>query len=392
MDAVSFSAVGTSSELSLQRARVWRRCRERHGIARAFTLVELLVVIGIIALLVSILLPTLAKARQAAQTVACAANLHSICQAMRIYAAQYNDYIAGSPWTSGFSLLPTNQPPLGSIPDIISDSDWECPLAKIMGVNFDDNTAETDRMQRFLQMQSFKSYICPANGFLEPPFDNAPGWPTIPLISYNTAWIFLELPDVESNGNWGTGTPSYGAGGNGGWCEYGASVQGAENNPLGYIPKVSKVGNPSEKIYIADGGRYSYYKTPVPDYETGPNELTGGGAFADQGAWTTFSRSWDRYWCPGAQTNKPTSASIDTRIYAYRHGSFVPFSPPGQLFMNCGFYDGHVEKMDDLQSADPRYWMPRNSWLVPSGGVYNDVLKKYFGNKQGSIANPYIID
>lgn len=67
-----------------------------------FTLVELLVVIGIIALLISMLLPTLNRARESARTVACLANLRQIGLAAISYANTYNGYLPHGNVTNGY--------------------------------------------------------------------------------------------------------------------------------------------------------------------------------------------------------------------------------------------------------------------------------------------------
>lgn len=70
--------------------------RSERVVRRGFTLVELLVVIGIIALLISILLPAMQKARAASVRVKCLSNHRQLMQGMMQYVNTYDGYLPKS--------------------------------------------------------------------------------------------------------------------------------------------------------------------------------------------------------------------------------------------------------------------------------------------------------
>jgi len=76
---------------------------------KAFTLVELLVVIGIIALLIAILMPALSKARDQANMIKCMSNMRQIGQAYHMHASEHRNHVP----TAGLMFLPYTPTPAG---------------------------------------------------------------------------------------------------------------------------------------------------------------------------------------------------------------------------------------------------------------------------------------
>lgn len=313
-------------------ARVIRR--------RGFSLVELLVVVAVITILMAILMPSLAGARKLAKTAKCAAQLRQIDLAMQSYAQEFRQAILGNAHTSGAFLLQPGYDD-NNCPNICQAWDWMSPTAKQMGLQFNEGPLTTDRVARYTQLVNHPAFRCSENDILATEY-TGPGAPknlnlgTTLTLSYNTASVF----QYEN----GTGDVS-------------RFLDPTWVTMPGYRPKLSLVGNPSSKIYIADGARWSS-GPDAPSVELGylGSGSSLGGHFADYGPWArNTGATGDSYTRSYAKPNGI--------IYAMRHGSRTPNSKLKIYRFNAAFFDGHVETMDGLTSANPALWVPSGAFI-----------------------------
>jgi prepilin-type N-terminal cleavage/methylation domain-containing protein/prepilin-type processing-associated H-X9-DG protein len=131
-----------------------------------FTLVELLVVIGIIAVLIGILLPALNKAREQANMVKCSSNLRQIGQAIAIYETNYAGALPASNFYVGLAINYASNTQLPPTPTS-GYVHWSALL-------FANQLDQYD--QRFYNTSGWEMFQCPdlTNGGV-PPANTYPG-------------------------------------------------------------------------------------------------------------------------------------------------------------------------------------------------------------------------
>lgn len=124
-----------------------------------FTLVELLIVIGIIGVLVSILLPVVGRARESANTIKCSSNLRSIGQAISVYVAQNNGALPASNYYKGLSLTAGVQLPTQPVNGYVH---WSSFLY--------GKSDQTSSNAPYLDTRGWEAFQCPSlqNGGLPP--------------------------------------------------------------------------------------------------------------------------------------------------------------------------------------------------------------------------------
>jgi prepilin-type N-terminal cleavage/methylation domain-containing protein/prepilin-type processing-associated H-X9-DG protein len=308
---------------------------------KGFTLVELLVVIGIIALLISILLPSLNKARQAAANVKCLSNLRQLGGAAVMMAAERKGYIQP---TSTNDHLFYNDPQKRKY-SWRSDGlcqDWVSALASYLG-----RKQPVEKLTD-LEKDTMKIYQCPSDSALSLP---NPGYLIFASTSFDLPNEYLpisysvnaDITTVLDRNGHGRFTDQHTLGvyrGPNPGNIYGAGSPNGQ--PL--QAKLSKVSNPTQTMLFADGATRLDFSNKYDGIQS-PQAL----AYSSH-----YSDFLDIY--PGTMHNVAKASWLVNKIPFSRHDKRakdgVDNGRDGRI--NVVFADGHAESVQRAFFKDVR--------------------------------------
>ena len=233
-------------------------------------MVELLVVIGIIALLIAILLPALNKARAQAQTVQCLSNIRQIGMAAVAYNNDYNGYMVPCAWVFGGTIgtggnttldswetilvnkkylpRPSLMVPVGATPlNAPPGSVFYCP-ANMQGWINPLDPART--------LQAGCEHVVPGNTGPYPSLTTTPMSPPPYPMSFDTtvnfdSWYFM-------NGQTQQYSPYTISGGQTGWTAgMTPTYVVQEDFSASYLPKITKIHHAASCVLFFEGNSFN---------------------------------------------------------------------------------------------------------------------------------------
>lgn len=306
-----------------------------------FTLVELLVVIGIISLLTGILLPSLSTAKELARQSVCMVHLRGASKGMMLYATEHAMWLPG-PNTSGAELSKSSSTtPVGSgdtdPSEPIANVDWASPaLGNSLGLPRDKQERLTAIFNTELRCPSndeFYDYQFPWASFSDEAIQS------FSHCSYAATLAFHLLP---GNGDIQVPQNGYDFIGTAGDVE----VENYLQRPDGYLPHLTRMGESlSGKAMFIEGTR----------------------AVASDGliSFDARQRAWKggNFMLLGPPTpheKDPFYREENARKYGYRHNNET---------MNVALFDGHVESvnMNSDEALDMNRYFP-SGWVIKNAG------------------------
>lgn len=292
-----------------------------HRRVYGFTLIELLVVISIIALLIALLLPALAMAKQDANSVACLANLRSQGQMMAEYGVEYKDaipydYAASASWQTNpwgadawDTLLFCNSEASGVSATSLAQAWWYPQNGSTLSA-----TQVNDLMETWA-----KIFICPSSTL---PLVPGPGHGNMTVDNYTTYACNPNFFMVSNppNSDW-----SYG-------------VFSGQTTPQTFTVSLSSVANPSQKVAIGDANQVTQFGDA--------GGTMGSDFYWYQNVWPAFKTASledlvsAQGLAPGLNSNNDYPTAVWAVGMRYRHGQTSANDNGG--WANAVFFDGHA--------------------------------------------------